>query len=104
LTDREKSLLSPAEKASYERNEDFITRYITMKEILKEAEMNDSNIFSGNWEYTQDVWKRNAQKWKEVDNLGEGINALLDSVASGAATVADSIVSVVRGIFYDWWK
>ncbi len=104
LTDREKSLLSTVEKASYERNEAFITHYLTMKEVLKEAEMNDSNIFSGGWKYTADVWKRNAELWKDVDNFAEGANAILDSVASAAATFGDTIVSVIRGLFGDWWK
>ncbi len=104
LTDREKGLLSPAEKESYKRNEDFITHYITMKAVLKEAEMNDSNIVSGGWQYTADVWKRNAQLWKETDNLVEGINALLDSALAVGVTGVDTIISVVRGLFYDWWK
>jgi len=104
LTDREKGLLSSSEKESYERNEAFITNYITMKEVLKEAEMNDSNIFSGNWEYTRDVWKRNAKLWKDADNFAKGANALLDSVYSVGQTGVDTIISVVRGLFYDWWK
>lgn len=104
MDQRARNLLDPGDRQAYEDNAKFIENYETMLETLRIASMHDTHILSGGWQYTQDAWARHNERWREASNPLQYLRALGGTGVAINETAIDTVVSIIRGIAWDWWQ
>ena len=95
MSDRDKALLTPAEKETLEKVHEFYSRIEAIDKAIDYADDRDSDMFTDPWDYIGDSWKQSVSNWDDGYQVGD----VTRTVVKGAGAVVKTVGSVIVGGF-----